>query len=155
MPHIRIIGDVHGRIVARPKPRERNYRNLFPGSPYAARGHRDRNYKNLIQSATYSVQVGDLGFDYSALIGIDPTKHRVVAGNHDLLPSLAEHFLGDFGMHSFPIRNGEFSFFFVRAPKAWIGTSGSKALIGGPLKNWMMASPQRRWQALARPSRRL
>ncbi|MCA9071242.1 MAG: metallophosphoesterase, partial [Planctomycetaceae bacterium] len=113
MPHIRIIGDAHGKLNARPKPKERNYRNLFPRSPYGARG-RGRNYLNLIQGACYSVQVGDLGFDYSALADVDPRRHRVVAGNHDNVSGAPAHFLGDFGAHSFPLEEGSFSFFFVR-----------------------------------------
>lgn len=118
MPHIRIIGDVHGRLVARARTRERNYRDQFPRSPFEARGNRGRNYKNLIESALYSVQVGDLASDYSLLRDVDPLRHRVVAGNHDNLPELTPHFLGDFGASSFPLKVGEFSFFFIRGARS-------------------------------------
>ena len=43
-PYIRVIGDCHGLIKNRPT---------------------GRSYKNLINGIPYSIQVGDLGFDYS------------------------------------------------------------------------------------------
>jgi len=81
---IRIIGDVHGKID---------------------------NYNQLIKQCDYSVQVGDLGFDYSK-IKADPACHRFVGGNHDNYDvyhntSLS---LGDYGTWQL---NG-IEFFFVR-----------------------------------------
>ncbi|MCA9178183.1 MAG: metallophosphoesterase [Planctomycetales bacterium] len=119
-PHIRIIGDVHGRIAARPKRKERNVRDLFPRSPYSTRADRDRgrNYLQLIARSTYSIQVGDLGLDYDHLCDVDPAFHRVIAGNHDNLTNLTSHFLGDFGVHSIPLQSGSFDFFFIRGAQS-------------------------------------
>ena len=113
-PHIRVVGDVHGRIAARPKRKERNARDSFPRSPFAARAKSGRNYLDLIERSTYSVQVGDLGFDYANLAGVDPSHHRIVAGNHDNMPKLTQHFLGDYGAHTIPLEAGFFEFFFAR-----------------------------------------
>lgn len=87
--HLRIIGDVHGKI-----------------------NHREsgRSYLNLAQASEYSLQIGDLGFDYSELSKLDPSKHRVVGGNHDNYVALTEHFLGNSGTYAFP----GFEFFYVR-----------------------------------------
>jgi len=88
--NVRVIGDVHGNID---KPSSKGY-----------------SYLDLINNAEYSVQVGDLGFDYSALEGIDPKKHVVIGGNHDNYDNLSSHFLGDFGTYKFP----GFEFFYIR-----------------------------------------
>lgn len=117
-PHIRIIGDVHGQIAVRPKRRERNVRDTFPRSPLQVQRETKRNYLELIEPASYSVQLGDLGFDYAPLAGVDPSRHRVIAGNHDNLPNVTPHFLGDFGMHTIPLRTGAFEFFFVRGARS-------------------------------------
>jgi hypothetical protein len=75
---------------------------------------RGRSYLGLANDATYSLQVGDLSQDYTDLGLLEPQHHRVIAGNHDNLPKLTKHFLGDFGIHSFPLEVGDFSFFYVR-----------------------------------------
>lgn len=95
-PWLRIIGDVHGHI--------------------------DR-YIPIAQAATYSLQVGDMGFDYSGLKVLDPKTHRVLAGNHDNYEQDQEgnfynqtpHFLGDAG--SLTIPNFP-KIFFVRGGKS-------------------------------------
>jgi predicted phosphodiesterase len=102
--HIRFIGDVHQNINSQ--------------------GNWGRSYKKLISKVEYSVQVGDFGFSYHALEKIDPTKHKIVAGNHDNYEAIATskypHFLGDFGVHTIPLTpddNGnpkDFSFFYIR-----------------------------------------
>jgi len=103
MIHIRIIGDVHGRIEPRPK---------------------ERSYRNAIERVTFSLQLGDLGLDYSALgvfnslPPVDPSRHRVMAGNHDNYAELTPHFLGDFGVHRFPLVRGWLEFFFVRGARS-------------------------------------
>ena len=117
-PYIRVIGDVHGRLGARPKRKERNVRDLFPSSPFQTRGERRRNYLNLIERSTYSIQVGDLGFSYDRLSNVDDSFHRVIAGNHDNLPKLTPHFLGDFGIHRIPLPESAFEFFFVRGARS-------------------------------------
>lgn len=87
---LRLIGDVHGRIS---------------------------NYIHLAKEAEYSIQLGDLGFDYSELNNISSETHKVLAGNHDNYEKHGDkfikqtsHFLGDFGIHSTPFGN----YFFVR-----------------------------------------
>ena len=93
-PYIRIIGDCHGAI-----------RNTHVG----------RSYKGLINGIPYSVQLGDLGFDYSPLDDVDPIRHRVIMGNHDNYDAIPPHALGDYGTHVIPLKNGsEFKFFFIR-----------------------------------------
>jgi hypothetical protein len=94
--HIRFIGDLHGNIT------ENKNR---------------RCYTNLINGIPYSVQLGDWGFDYRPLKNIDPIRNRVLPGNHDNYDDMINypHFLGDFGWHSFPLKNNkEFKFFFIR-----------------------------------------
>lgn len=91
MIKLRIIGDVHGKIPA---------------------------YIKLAEEAENSIQLGDLGFDYSGINCLNPKNHRVLGGNHDnyeydgknfILQT--DHFLGDFGTHSVPDIG---DFFFVR-----------------------------------------
>lgn len=72
------------------------------------------HYQMIAGQAEHSIQVGDLGFDYST-ITLDPKNHKVVAGNHDNYHSengvfvrQTPHFLGDFGTHHgiFFVRGG-------------------------------------------------
>ena len=98
--HIRIIGDVHCGINRRGK---------------------GRSYFNLIDKAEYSVQVGDMGYPHSTfpdfhqkLASVDKTKHVIVLGNHDDYTVRAANALGDFGVHSFPLENEKFEFFYIR-----------------------------------------
>jgi hypothetical protein len=97
---IRVIGDVHGYLH-------------FRGS--------GRSYFNLIGQSEHSIQLGDLGFPYSKvpdfhkdLANIDKTRHVVVLGNHDDYTHRAQNALGDFGVHSFPLKEGKFEFFYIR-----------------------------------------
>lgn len=82
---IRIIGDVHGLTKA---------------------------YLKLVKEADYSVQLGDHNFDYSHMADLDPTRHKIVGGNHDNYDKLVHipHYLGDYGM----VELGGLSFFFIR-----------------------------------------
>lgn len=109
--HIRVIGDVHGMI-----DRE------------AERFGRTRNYLNLIAAARFSVQLGDFALipfiteDGRVTLDkiqerVDPERHKIVLGNHDQYDLHLPHYLGDFGMHSFPLMEGSFDFFYVRG--AW------------------------------------
>lgn len=76
-----------------------------------------KKYVELAQQAEYSIQVGDVGFDYE-IQDLDPIRHRIIAGNHDNYEEYnrefvnqTPHFLGDFGIHSVP----DFGdFFYVR-----------------------------------------
>ena len=117
-PHIRIIGDVHNRLAPPPRRKQRNVRDLFPESPQQARAFRARNYLELIQPARHSVQVGDLAIDYSPLVEVDHESHRAIAGNHDNLANTSPQFLGDFGVHSFPLESGVFQFFYLRGARS-------------------------------------
>lgn len=60
----------------------------------------------------YIVQIGDLGFSYDTLDNVDPSKFKVVSGNHDNMDKIIHipHYLGDYG---FTTLNG-ISFFFYR-----------------------------------------
>jgi hypothetical protein len=97
---IRILGDVHGYLHYRGK---------------------GRSYFNLMGDTEYSVQIGDLGYPckgcydfHQQLANIDKTRHCVVLGNHDDYGQRAQHALGDFGTHSFPLKGGNFEFFYIR-----------------------------------------
>ncbi len=100
MSGVRIIGDVHGKRW--------KYRELVANSPHG-----------------YSIQIGDLDFDYSWLGALDPERHKVLAGNHDNYSTLVPgdgkfmmqttHFLGDFGVHTVPNYR---ELFFVRGGRS-------------------------------------
>ena len=91
-PFLRIIGDVHGKM---------------------------EDYLVLADAAEYSVQVGDMGFEYHALTRfLEPDRHKVLGGNHDNYTfhegrfiMQTPHFLGDYGVHTIP---GFGDFFYVR-----------------------------------------
>jgi len=53
---LRIIGDVHGKF---------------------------QEYIALTKGCDYSIQVGDMGFDYSELKAINEDNHKFIGGNHD------------------------------------------------------------------------
>lgn len=89
---MRIVGDVHGKII---------------------------QYFALVKDVKESIQIGDLGFRYDSLSELDPSKHKVLAGNHDnyatsyvngikTFCNQTEHFLGDYGMYRdmFYLRGG-------------------------------------------------
>jgi len=84
--HLRIIGDVHG--------------------------HKER-YLRLLRKAEYSLQIGDMGFEYNFLNSVDPDKHRFFGGNHDNYDRINDvpHNLGNHGIHTVP---GFGDIFFVR-----------------------------------------
>ncbi len=71
MANLRIVGDVHGQFD---------------------------KYLDIIKDSEYSLQVGDLGFNYAPLTGLDSTRHRFIAGNHDNHNILPAHALGRFGV---------------------------------------------------------
>lgn len=87
-----LCGDVHGNIPA---------------------------YIHLVKDSDYSIQLGDLGFNYKpSMFNISSEFHKVVAGNHDnytlnegVFIHQTAHFLGNFGVHVVPNIG---SFFFVR-----------------------------------------
>jgi len=86
-----LCGDVHGNISA---------------------------YIDLIKNSRFSIQLGDLGFNYKLLTNISSKFHKILAGNHDnytiennVFIKQTSHFLGDFGIHNV---DNIGSFFFVR-----------------------------------------
>ncbi len=82
---ITFIGDVHGKF---------------------------EHYLNLIKGCEYSIQLGDFGFDWSCLNGIDATHHKILGGNHDNYNECIKypHYLGDYGL----IHLNNLNVFFVR-----------------------------------------
>jgi predicted phosphodiesterase len=56
IPHFCVIGDVHGRY---------------------------KQYFQICENTEYSLQVGDMSYDYDSLKSVDPTRHRFFGGNHD------------------------------------------------------------------------
>jgi hypothetical protein len=112
--HLRIIGDVHGRILDRVRRADRDMDRRCMPAIWRDPRLRGRSYLRLAKEAKHSIQVGDLALDYSDLGTLDPEYHRVVAGNHDRLPNLSPHFLGDFGTHSVPLAEGRLELFFAR-----------------------------------------
>lgn len=63
-------------------------------------------YQRIIKTCEYSVQIGDMDFDYSYLIDrkIPVEKHRFFGGNHDNYDVIKDspHNLGEFGIHTVP-----------------------------------------------------
>lgn len=86
---MKIIGDVHGN-------------------------HAD--YLDIIDKAEYSVQVGDFGLNWGCLKVVDPTRHKVIGGNHDNYSVIQSfpHYMGDYGM----VSHGGIDFFFVRGERS-------------------------------------
>jgi predicted phosphodiesterase len=77
-----LIGDVHGRM---------------------------KKYIGIAQKYEYSIQVGDLGFDYSELSVLDSGCHKFFQGNHDNRDIAAPpHCLGKYG--GFELNDEEFFF---------------------------------------------
>jgi hypothetical protein len=71
-------------------------------------------YKSIIKESEYSIQLGDMGFDYSAIEDIDTDHHVWIAGNHDNWSRLTSKlytpgYLGRYGVHTM---NG-IKFFFI------------------------------------------
>lgn len=72
---IKLIGDVHGKY---------------------------QQYLDIIRDCEYSIQLGDLGFNYDFLNNVDSSKHRILLGNHEAYNKIQAypHFLGDFGIYN-------------------------------------------------------
>ena len=74
------------------------------------------SYLNLATKCEATVQVGDFGFDYSCMSGMDPDAHKIIGGNHDNydIVHLCPNYLGDYGMANV----GGVGFFFVRGERS-------------------------------------
>jgi len=88
IPRLLIVGDVHGKLP---------------------------NYVSLVSGYAYSLQVGDMGFDYEELEKLNPEHHKFIFGNHEFYPSFNKvpHNIGNYGFWE----NSKFPFgriFFVR-----------------------------------------
>ncbi len=70
-------------------------------------------YHRLLRKARFTLQVGDFGFDYTTLIGVNARRHKILGGNHDNYDDVGNwpHFLGDCGVHTI---EGFGDIFFVR-----------------------------------------
>jgi len=90
MAKIRIIGDVHGF-----------YDSYIP----------------IAQEADYSLQIGDMGFNYKPLEVLNKNKHKFIAGNHDNMDIYRyrhEYHAVDNGSDFGATAIGGLNFFFVR-----------------------------------------
>jgi predicted phosphodiesterase len=100
---IRIIGDVHGCI---------NNCARLPEKPSYIKICQD------LSDVDYSIQLGDMGFDYSELPKfLCPSQHMFFSGNHDNFDQYykCKHALGDFGYMMLQSSYEESAdFFFVR-----------------------------------------
>ena len=69
-------------------------------------------YLKLAGGAKFSLQLGDLGFDYLSLDKLDPACHKFFGGNHDnyYVYHNLKYSLGDYGM----CKLNDLSFFFMR-----------------------------------------
>ena len=69
-------------------------------------------YLDLIKNVDYSLQLGDFGFSYDCLEGIDPGRNKIIWGNHCNYDKFDEvpHNLGNFGTWSV----GDLDIFYVR-----------------------------------------
>jgi len=83
--HLVIIGDVHGK---------------------------SRSYVDIARKYKYSLQIGDMGFDYSHMKILNYKKHKLFFGNHDNYDVFGDvpHNLGDYGFTELGGRH----FYFVR-----------------------------------------
>lgn len=78
--------------------------------------HQNENaYLNLVKDCEYSLQIGDMGFNYEWIkkAGLDPNKHKFIGGNHDNYDEYynSPYALGDYGKvpfipNSFFLRGG-------------------------------------------------
>lgn len=71
--------------------------------------------KNADQDDVATLQLGDMGFDYTFLrFGLDPDKHKFFKGNHDNYDEVDTYKegynLGDYGMAN----HGDIPFYFIR-----------------------------------------
>ena len=73
--HLRIIGDVHGWIDKK-YPHKYSYKH-------------STSYLDITKGCEYSIQLGDMGFNYKPLQKLKPRGHHIFfPGNHDNYDSL-------------------------------------------------------------------
>lgn len=78
-------------------------------------GYHD-SYLNIACCKPATVQVGDFGFDYACMSGMDYDAHKIIGGNHDNYDVIGDcpNYLGDFGTAVV----GGVKFFFVRGEES-------------------------------------
>ena len=107
--HLRIIGDVHGWIDEKHPERYIPNKN----SPYKM-----GSYLDITRDCEYSIQLGDMGFNYKALQKLRPKGHHIFfPGNHDNYDSLKkvnDIYFPSTGMNFGYDRHGGISYFYVR-----------------------------------------
>ncbi len=74
--------------------------------------HGDVRYLDIIKRFDYTLQIGDMSYDYSFLKDVDSTRHKFFPGNHESYDVVFEQpgCLGDFGVYENPVA----PLFFVR-----------------------------------------
>lgn len=83
-PYLKIIGDVHGHLA---------------------------KYIGITKTCQYSVQIGDMAFDYRPIKNLNPKHHVWFKGNHDNYDCIdPPTCLGDYGEHVI----GGIPFYFIR-----------------------------------------
>jgi predicted phosphodiesterase len=108
---IRVIGDVHGKY---------------------------KEYLKIAKVSSFSIQVGDLGFNYDVLENLNSNNHCVIAGNHDNYDIVSDypHFLGDYGSARLVGSEYETSFFYVRGAPSIDALGRVKHFILTGQKSW-------------------
>lgn len=112
MTKVRIIGDVHGK-----------YEKYFP----------------LTEDCDYSLQIGDMGFDYSYW-KLDTKKHKFFGGNHD---NYDDYFINPYALAGFTgtsnygsSDHGGLNFFFVRGGFSIDWQPRQRSYFRGSPKSW-------------------
>jgi len=74
------------------------------------------SYLNIALGCNATVQLGDFGFNYSAMNGMNPDLHKIIGGNHDNYDEITSqpYYLGDYGKANV----GGVDFFFVRGERS-------------------------------------
>jgi predicted phosphodiesterase len=74
------------------------------------------SYLKIATKCNATVQVGDFGFNYEVLQGMDPDLHKIIGGNHDNYDEITSqpYYLGDYGKANV----GGVDFFFVRGERS-------------------------------------
>ena len=123
---LRVVGDVHGNIDT-------------------IHSRKVLNYRQIIENAPYSVQLGDMGFNYSGLDGVDYKRHAMIMGNHDNYDNPPINSLGDYGMAYMghqceelwgPVVEAPWQFYFVRGEWSIDIHMRQDAMLKGAPKCW-------------------
>lgn len=109
---LRVVGDVHGCVDT-------------------SHPMKDLCYLDLIENAEYSVQLGDMAFNYVGLNDVG-WKHVFIMGNHDNYDDPPVQSLGDFGTCDL----GPYSFYFVRGAWSIDVRHRRKMMAAGRQKCW-------------------